>query len=119
MIQEISNNYCVSRDDVFVVGHSLGASFTHELACRRGEVIHGVSAVAGPGFNGKCTGPSASLLFHRTDDKLVPFASGKAAEVIRKTVNECSSTTTNVMIGGFACKQRTDCSTGNPVVWCE
>lgn len=35
MLQQISNNYCISRDQVFVVGHSLGASFANQLACVR------------------------------------------------------------------------------------
>lgn len=119
MIQQISSNYCVNRDQVFVVWHSLGASFANQLACVRWDVIHGVSAVAGPGFSGTCTGPAASLLFHRTDDKLVPYQSWKTAEKIHITENSCSNKTVNITIGTFACKQRTDCSTGNPVVWCE
>ncbi len=45
MIQEIANEYCINRDKVFLVGHSLGGWFTQKVACLRGELIHSLAVV--------------------------------------------------------------------------
>ena len=79
-----------------------------------------MTSVAGPGYSGNCTGPVASLLFHNQKDPLVSYASGKNAEIIRKTVNQCSSTIAKeVNIGSLKCKEWQSCTVGNPVIWCE
>lgn len=119
ILKQVSDNYCVNRDQVFVIGHSLGGWFANKLACVRGDVINGMTSVGGPGYSGSCAGPVASLLFQNVNDPLVPLASWKYAEATRKSVNECSNTSTPIMIGPFQCKQWNDCSTGNPVTWCE
>ena len=120
ILEQLSDNYCISRDQVFIVGHSLGGWFSNRLACVRGDVLRGMTAVAGPGYSGNCTGPVASLLFHNQKDLLVSYTSGKNAEAIRKTVNQCSNTISKeVTIGSLKCKEWQNCSTGNPVVWCE
>ena len=78
-----------------------------------------MTSVGGPGYGGNCTGPVASLIFQNVNDPLVLLASGKYAEATRKSVNECGNTTTDIMQGPFQCKQWNNCSTGNPVIWCE
>ncbi len=75
ILKEISDNYCINRDQVFVVGHSLGGWFANKLACVRGDVINGMTSVGGPGYGGNCTGPVASLLFQNVNDPLVSLAS--------------------------------------------
>lgn len=35
ILQQISDNYCINRDHVFIVGHSLGGWFANKLACVR------------------------------------------------------------------------------------
>ena len=35
MTLEIADNYCIDRDNLFIVGHSLGGWFTQKLACLR------------------------------------------------------------------------------------
>jgi polyhydroxybutyrate depolymerase len=119
ILQQISDNYCINRNHVFVAGHSLGGWFANKLTCLRGDVINGMASIGGPGFGGNCTGPAASLIFQNANDKLVPYASGKYAETTRKNTNQCGNTTTDIMIGSFQCKKWSDCSTGNPVTWCE
>lgn len=119
ILQQVSDSYCINRDRVFVVGHSLGGWFANKLACVRGEVIHAMTSVGGPGYGGNCTGPVASLLFQNVNDPLVSLSSGKYAEATRKAINQCDNVSTPITIGSFQCKQWNDCYTGNPVTWCE
>ena len=45
IVATFAQDYCIDPDRIFVVGHSLGASFVNSLACARGDLI-GVSAVS-------------------------------------------------------------------------
>lgn len=119
ILKQVSSSYCVDRDHVFVVGHSLGGWFANKLACVRGDVLRGMASVGGPGYGGACNGPVASLIYQNSNDQLVPYASGKYAQTVRRDVNTCGAATVNVTIGSNTCKQWKDCSTGNPVTWCE
>ena len=70
---------CVDLDAVFVVGHSLGASFANSLACARGGQVRAVGSVAG-GIDGTaCTGRAAALLLHNPADRAVPISEGLRA----------------------------------------
>ncbi|EKD44387.1 MAG: hypothetical protein ACD_71C00154G0004 [uncultured bacterium (gcode 4)] len=119
ILQQVSNSYCINRDQIFIVGHSLGGWFANKLACLRWDVINGMSSVGGPWYAGNCTGPVASLIFQNVNDPLVSLASGKYAEKIRKAANQCTNVSTSVTVGSLSCKQWNDCTTGNPVTWCE
>ncbi len=119
VIQQVSNTYCINRSNVFLVGHSLGGWFTHKLACLRGEVVHAMAGVGSAGYSAACTGQAASLLYQNVNDQLSSYANGVGGREIRKTVNGCKSETETVTIGSLSCQKWTDCTTGNPVVWCE
>jgi polyhydroxybutyrate depolymerase len=71
--------YCVDLERVFVVGHSLGASFANSLACARGDVVRGVGSVAGRIWDAPCSAPTAAMLMHNPDDDLVPVSRGEHA----------------------------------------
>jgi poly(3-hydroxybutyrate) depolymerase len=58
---------------IFVVGHSNGAGFTHELGCTFGDIIRGIGTGAGSLISTDCVGSSASLLMEGSND---PLASG-------------------------------------------
>ncbi len=89
MTLEIADNYCIDRDDIFIVGHSLGGWFTQKLACLRGDHIKGMAVVGSGGYSGECTGPVTSLFYQNVNDHLSSYASGKSAEKIRLAVNQC------------------------------
>lgn len=74
MIDQIASNYCIDRNQIDIVGHSLGGWFANKLACLRGDIIRGAVVVGGPSYSGECTGPVATLLMHKADDALVPYA---------------------------------------------
>lgn len=77
ILQAMSEHYCIDRDRVFVVGHSLGASFANALACARGDVIRGLAGVGGGSSRpSRCTGPVAAMVMHNPRDAQVPIAEG-------------------------------------------
>ena len=120
VLKQVSDNYCVNRNEIYAIGHSLGGWMAQRIACLRGEFINGLAAVGSGGFTGACTGPAPSLFFQNVDDHLSSYASGVSARNTRLKVNECSeSSTENVQIGSLTCTKYNSCSSGNPVVWCE
>lgn len=119
MIHEVADNYCINRDDIFIVGHSLGGWFTQKLACLRWDRIKWMVAVGSGGYAGDCTGPVTSLFYQNPNDKLSSYASGKSAEAIRKKVNQCEEASEIITIGWQVCTTYTNCSPDNSVTWCE
>ncbi len=45
IVEEFSTKYCIDKDQIFVIGHSLGAWFTNSLSCARGDVIRAIGSV--------------------------------------------------------------------------
>ncbi len=120
IIRDIGDNYCIERSNIFVVAHSLGASFASRLACVRGDVIHAMSIVGGGGWTTPCgQTPTGTLIYQNADDRLSSPATARATERVMRTANTCGATTENIQIGSLTCQKWKDCSTGSPVVWCE
>lgn len=118
--KHVSDNYCINRNQIYAVGHSLGGWMAQRIACLRGEFISGLAVVGSGGYTGACSGPVPSLFFQNVDDHLSSYASGVSARNTRLKVNECDeSSTENIQIGSLTCTKYNTCSTGNEVVWCE
>lgn len=79
ILDSMGKTYCVDLDAVFVVGHSLGASFANSLACARADRIRGVASVAGGIARADCDQEVAVLLMHNPADKAVPISEGLRA----------------------------------------
>ena len=79
LLEAFSADYCIDLDQIFAVGHSLGASFANSLGCARGSVIRGVGTVAGRVWDIKCSGPAAAIIMHNPNDDLVPMSRGLIA----------------------------------------
>jgi polyhydroxybutyrate depolymerase len=120
ILQQVSENYCVDRNKVYIIGHSLGGWMAQRIACLRGEFVSGLAVVGSGPFGSTCSGPVPSLFFQNTNDQLSSYASGISARNTRLKVNECDeSQTENVQIGPLTCTKYNKCSAGNEVVWCE
>jgi len=120
IIRDVTDSHCVDRGQVHIVAHSLGAWFASRLACTRGDTFRSMAIVWGGGYTSACNDtPTASLIFQRADDRLSSPATARATESKMKLVNKCGATTEPIIIGGNSCQKWRDCSTGNPVVWCE
>jgi polyhydroxybutyrate depolymerase len=75
IVKEFTTKYCINRDEIFVVGHSLGAWFTNSLACARGDVIRAIGSVGGGTTINTCAGPTAAVIMHNPLDNLASFKS--------------------------------------------
>lgn len=115
LLERLAARYCVDRAAVFVVGHSLGASFANSLACARADRIRGVASVAGGIDGGHCAGTVAALLLHNPLDEAVPVTEGLRARSAllgrRPAVGPPLA-----LEGGFACAQ--DRAGADPLLWC-
>lgn len=120
ILEQVSDNYCINRDKVYAIGHSLGGWMAQRIACLRGEFMSGLAVVGSGPFTGACSGPAPSIFFQNVNDHLSSYASGVQARNIRLKVNECSeSSTESIQIGPLTCTKYNSCSSGNEVVWCE
>lgn len=120
ILREVSENYCINRNHVYAVGHSLGGWMAQRIACLRGDFLSGMAVVGSGAFGSTCSGPVPSLFFQNVDDPLSSYASGVSARNTRLKADECDeSVTENVQVGSLTCTKYNTCSTGNEVVWCE
>ena len=119
LVREITDAHCIDRGEISLVAHSMGAWFASKLACIRWDVIEGMTIVGGGGYTGKCRGPVASLIYQNADDPLSSYATAKTTEKVMRETNMCSESSHTRTIGGLSCREYENCSSGNPVVWCE
>lgn len=120
MITEISENLCIDRDRVFSVGHSLGSYMSNKVSCQRGDVIRAMVGVASDGYNGTCSAPVTSLILHLPGDHLASYQGGLNAYRYKSEQNYCSDSETSTSLGNITgCTQKTSCSLGNTVTFCN
>ena len=78
LLDELSSNYSVDSDRVYVCGYSLGGMFSYELACHLNNRVAALSSVAGAAFIGafyncNITHPTALLNIVGTNDDTHPY----------------------------------------------
>jgi len=117
MWTQMFSNYCVDPARVFVIGHSSGAMFSNILACRYGDRLRGVGAVAGQQLETTCVGNVAAMIIHGGQDPLVANSLGRASRDFYLQRNGCQMTTTPGEVP--PCVAYTGCAAGLPVEWCE
>ncbi len=118
MFDTYKKNYCINEDQVFIVGHSLGAWFGNNLACVRGDLIRGVATLGGSRTEVNCSGPVAAMVWHNPQDNLVPFSDGDNAKNLFLSQNSCNYESFSVEPSSGSCKQFSGCMADSPVVWC-
>lgn len=120
LLQEVTENFCIQKNKIFVVWHSLGGWMSQKIACLRGEFIRALATVGSGGFTGSCTGPVGALMYQNTNDHLSSYASGLVARDARLKANKCDNTKyENISIGALTCTKYTACAIDSPVIWCE
>ncbi|MFA7284667.1 MAG: S-layer homology domain-containing protein, partial [Candidatus Absconditabacterales bacterium] len=118
LVQEFSQKYCINKDKIFVVGHSLGAWFTNSLACARGDVIRAIGSVGGGTTINTCNGPVAAMIMHNPEDNLASYQSALTARNQLLKQNSCGPETVEFGPAGSNCVQYTNCQTDAPVIRC-
>jgi polyhydroxybutyrate depolymerase len=116
ILDRITSAYCIDLGAVYVVGHSLGASFANSLACARAERIRGVASVAGGIAPSGCSGGVAALLLHNPHDRVVPLVEGERARDVLLGHPGDGDKWVGRRIGVFECHRYGD--TENPLFWC-
>lgn len=119
ILEAFSQGYCIDRSRVFVVGHSLGASFANSLACARGDVIRGLASVGGGIQRPKdCRGPVAAMVVHNPRDAQVPIAEGMRVRNALLDQDGLTSGSEPDLPKHFNCRRYGYESSENPVLWC-
>ena len=119
IVEQFTSQYCVDLDQIYVVGHSLGARFSNSLACARGDVIRAVGSVGGSTTINECSGPVAAMIMHNPDDRLASFAWWVVARDQLTRQNACGPTTATRSIHPDGnCVEYTDCQNGANVTRC-
>jgi polyhydroxybutyrate depolymerase len=122
LVDAVGMAHCVDLNRVFVVGHSLGAYFANDLACHTTGIVRAVASVAG-GLRGEtCAGPTAALLVHHPNDRLVPISEGERARdaFLAATGLALTNATSAALppLAALHCERAGDTGAANPVVWC-
>lgn len=116
ILDRMGETYCLDLDAVFVVGHSLGASFANSLACARADRIRGLASVAGGIYPTRCGSEVAVLLLHNPADKAVPISEGlRAREVLLGDPLELHEMAES-RLGVFDCEEYR--AGADPLLWC-
>ena len=116
ILDRITSTYCIDLDAVYVVGHSLGASFANSLACARAQRIRAVASVAGGITPSHCSGEVAALLLHNPRDRAVPLSEGQRARDVLLGDPGDEDEWDRRRIGAFECRRYGDAE--NPLFWC-
>lgn len=122
IIDAFGRAQCLDLQRVFVVGHSLGASFANDVACRLGGRIRAVASVAGGLQGSGCVGGAAALLLHHPDDRLVPVSVGEHVRDAFRTANGLAAApaapATHPALAALRCVRYGSDDAENPVLWC-
>lgn len=120
LLERYGEAYCIDENRVYAVGHSLGASFAFSLACARGERVRAVAGLGG-GVQGRdCAAPSAVMVLHNPDDRLVDVSFGEATvELFREEMRlaEPPVPAEAPPLAAFACVVYGEDAL-HPVAWC-
>ena len=84
VVADVSVDYRVDGERIYATGMSNGAMMAHRLGCEMSDVLAAIAAVAGA-LEVECAPaqPVSVVVFHGTDDAIVPYAGGRAGFVPR------------------------------------
>lgn len=109
-------DYCIG--EIFLVGHSLGASIVNNLGCARGEFIRAIATVAGGTRRLTCSGLVAAMLIHNPDDRLVSIRFGRSARDHFLAYGGYTGTPQPEEFMGVGCVRHAEITGGFPLLWC-
>jgi polyhydroxybutyrate depolymerase len=121
IIARTEANFCIDRDRIFATGFSLGARFTSNLGCWRGDVLRAIAPVA-PGGDVQslpltdCVGEVGIWEgLGNLDDSLHTVGATRVREYF-SAANGCAATRTATTPTG--CERYDGCRSEVPAVWC-
>jgi len=112
-------DYCIDTEQVYLIGHSLGATFVNSLGCARADQVRAITTVAGGIRRTHCAAPLAALILHNPKDDLVKIADGeKARDWLLKNNGFESDSSDPVEPAVLNCRRYGPEGDHNPIVWC-
>lgn len=122
VVETFGRTRCLDLDRVFVVGHSLGAVFANDVACRMPRIVRAVASVAGGIQAAPCGAGTAALLLHHPDDPLVPISAGERARDAFRAANGLGAVratpAAQPALAALRCERYGAPGAAHPVVWC-
>jgi polyhydroxybutyrate depolymerase len=121
IIRRTEANFCIDRDRIFATGFSLGARFTSNLGCWRGDVLRAIAPVA-PGGDDKtlpltgCVGEVGIWEGLGTLDDSLHTVGATRVRDYYSAANGCAATRTTTTPTG--CERYDGCRAEVPAVWC-
>lgn len=127
LLADLKARTCMDASRVFATGSSMGAYFSNQLGCRRGDALRAIAPHAGGGpydvdsaydqdGHLKCAGkPVAAMVFHGDNDTNVSVEDGQLSVDHWAWANGCKMT--NKPIAPSPCVAYDGCN--KPVVWCK
>jgi polyhydroxybutyrate depolymerase len=84
VVTHVSADYLVDGRRIYATGMSNGAMMAHRLGCEMSDVLAAIAPVAGA-LEVECAPaqPVSVIVFHGTDDTIVPYEGGRAGYVPR------------------------------------
>ncbi len=80
IIEQVSDDYSVDPNAIFLAGHSNGGFMSYRMACEHADTIAGIASLAGATFadSADCTPsePVSVLQVHGTDDTVIAYDGG-------------------------------------------
>jgi polyhydroxybutyrate depolymerase len=118
LVATFERQYCIDRERIYAVGHSLGASFVNVLGCARGDVLRAIGTLAGGIFGSRCRGKVAAAIFHNPADRLVDFDLGLGVRNFYIAHNGDRAGPDLDQLQAFTCARYGSGDGLYPVVWC-
>lgn len=127
MLAKLKTSACIDPSKVFSTGSSMGAYFSNQLGCRRGDDLRAIAPHAGGGpFDEdaaydetghlRCEGkPVAAMVFHGDSDTNVDVSDGQLSVDHWVWANGCRKSSRP--IAPSPCVTYDGCK--NPVTWCK
>ncbi len=128
VVAQISQNFCVDMNRIFVTGWSYGGSMSYKTACERPAggsgswSVRGAAVYSGAQLSGSCTPskPVAYYASHGVGDTVLSYDTGLGLFQNFATANRCNYVTpTRVTSGNHVCTTLSGCTSGFPTVWCS
>ena len=119
ILTSLKTSYCIDSNKIYLIGHSLGATFANSLACARAEKIRAVISVAGGIRGATCKGKVAAMLIHNPKDELVKISDGVRARDQFLQINQLTDIPISTEPQSLNCLRYGKINEPNPVIWCE
>ncbi len=94
LVEQLSQQWSIDREAVFVTGISNGGLMSYRMACERADLVGGIAAVTASLPEALACEPSrpvSVLILNGTDDPLVPYEGGEVT-VLRRQLGRVRST---------------------------